>query len=185
MSTMTTAQAILLHNLGNLEGPVRNRANLGPGVDVRLFQALRLIAVASVADQTGKDPAALAYKSGQRVGRALGNAMAPVAGRGPEAFFPAARELCLRMAIGSLVLEEIDLDRGRVLVRLDETVSCAGILGTEGPLCDFEAGFLAGLLSGGIGKPVRATELACAATGSRGCRFELRISDRASRRGPG
>jgi predicted hydrocarbon binding protein len=157
---------------------VDNRATLGPRVPIQLFQAVRLIGLgASIEQMVGAGARALIYQSGARVGQVLGAAVLPLSGKDLGKYLTLIRDVCLKLSIGQVVLERDNNAEGRLELRVDECVSCAGISGMAAPICNFEAGMVGGLVKTFVGREVRAVETRCNAVGDRTCGIEVHVLD--------
>lgn len=179
MSTATDlqiAQSRLLQSILSDTKTVDNRDNLGPMVPIRLFQALRLIALGTgLEEMLGDGSRALVYQSGQRLGQVLGGAVKDAAEGQLDHYVELVRGLCIQLSIGQVVPEKVDLDRGELGLRVDECVSCAGIQGTSGPICHFETGMVGGIVREFLGAPVRAVETRCNAVGDKTCAIQVKV----------
>jgi hypothetical protein len=171
-----TAATQLLRSILEGKREVKNRKTLGPMVPIQLFQALRLIGLGtSIEAMVGDGARALVYQSGARVGVLLGGAVLPQAGKDLSKFLQLVRGVCLQLAIGQVALEKADNDKGRLTLRVDECVSCAGIEGTKAPICHFEAGLVGGIVKAFVGKDVRAIETRCNAVGDNLCGIDVEV----------
>ncbi len=175
---LTTAEAALLRSILDGKREVANRKTLGPMVPIQLFQALRLIGMGtSIETMVGEGAHALVYQAGQRVGQVLGGAVLPGSGKDLGKYVELIRDLCLTLTIGQLVVEKADNAKGRLTLRVDECVSCAGISGAKAPICNFETGLVAGVVKTFVGKPVRAIETRCNAVGDRTCGVDVEVRE--------
>lgn len=75
--------------------------------------------------------------------------------------------------IGILRIEKANLDDMTFVLTVSEDLDCSGlpIYGTT--VCDYDEGFIAGILHAYTGKHFSAIEVDCWATGDRTCRFEI------------
>ncbi|MEM1486238.1 V4R domain-containing protein [Oscillospiraceae bacterium PP1C4] len=73
--------------------------------------------------------------------------------------------------IGILRIEEFDLDTGKAILTVGEDLDCSGLPITGETVCNYDEGFLAGILKEYTQKEYVVTEIDCWATGSRVCRF--------------
>ena len=83
-------------------------------------------------------------------------------------------ELQIRMEefkIGILRMESLDEESGKAVLTLAEDADCSGLPILGETVCNFDEGFIAGVLSVYTGKSYEATEIDCWATGDRVCRF--------------
>jgi uncharacterized protein len=170
------AAAQLLRSILEGKKEVKNRPTLGPTVPIQLFQALRLIGMGtSIEAMVGDGARALVYQSGQKVGSLLGQAVAPQAGKDLSKYLALVRGVCLQLSIGQLSLEKADTDKGKLTLRVDECVSCAGIESARAPICHFEAGLVGGVVRAFVNKDVRAIETRCNAVGDSVCGIDVEI----------
>ena len=170
------AESLLLNSILSGEEHVANRATLGPTIPIRLFQALRLIALGtSMEEMVGGGSRALVYRSGQRLGETLGRAVLPLTGKDLNTYLGKVRDVALKLSLGLVVPEKVDLSVGKLVLRVDECVSCAGITNANGPICHFEAGMVGGLVRAFAGVDARAVETRCNAVGDRTCGIEVQI----------
>jgi predicted hydrocarbon binding protein len=171
----TAAQGLLKSILDGTKD-VKNRPNLGPMVPIQLFQALRLIGMGtSIEAMVGDGARALVYQSGQSLGLALGGAVAPRAGKDLGKYLELIRGVCLQLTVGQLVLEKADNAQGRLTLRVDECVSCAGIEQARAPICHFEAGLVGGVVRVFVGREVKAIETRCNAVGDNTCGIDVEV----------
>jgi predicted hydrocarbon binding protein len=77
-------------------------------------------------------------------------------------------------AIGILRIESIDLANMHFTLTVAEDLDCSGLPCTEEVVCQYDEGFIAGILEAYTGKPFRAKEIDCWASGDRVCRFDVR-----------
>jgi predicted hydrocarbon binding protein len=171
-----TAEASLLSSILSGQKEVKNRGTLGPMVPIHLFQALRLIGMgSSIEHMVGDGARALVYQSGQRVGMVLGQAVLPQASGDLGKYVELVRGVCLQLSIGQLVVLKHDNQAGKILLKVDECVSCAGLSGAQAPICNFEAGLVGGVVRSFVRKEVRAVEIKCNAVGDGTCAIEAEI----------
>lgn len=175
-SDYATAESRLLQSILSGQKEVKNRKTLGPMVPIQLFQALRLIGMgSSIEHMVGDGARALVYQSGQRVGLVLGQAVLPAAGKDLTKYVGLVRDLCLTLTIGQVVLEKHDNSTGRLVLKVDECVSCAGIAGAKAPICNFEAGLVGGVVRTFVAREVKATEIKCNAVGDNTCAIQVDV----------
>lgn len=92
----------------------------------------------------------------------------------PLAAFIAELQSRLReLGIGVLRLEQADMDRLVFTLTVSEDLDCSGLPVAGTTVCDYDEGFIAGLLHAYTGRPFSAKEVDCWATGDRTCRFEV------------
>ena len=79
------------------------------------------------------------------------------------------------MKIGVLRVEEVEEDTGRIVFTISEDADCSGLPALGETVCNYDEGFLAGVLSVYTKKPYTAIEINCWATGDRVCRFRAEV----------
>jgi uncharacterized protein len=76
--------------------------------------------------------------------------------------------------IGVLEIEDIQPDILEMTLAVAEDLDCSGLPVSEQTLCDYDEGFLAGILKAYTGKDFQVEEISCWALGDRLCRFKIR-----------
>ena len=74
--------------------------------------------------------------------------------------------------IGVLRIESIDEESGKITPTVSEDADCSGLPVLGETVCNFDEGFISGILSLYSGKKYTAVEVDCWATGDRVCRFK-------------
>lgn len=74
--------------------------------------------------------------------------------------------------IGVLRIESIDEESGEITLTVSEDADCSGLPVLGETVCNFDEGFISGILSLYSGKKYTAVEVDCWATGDRVCRFK-------------
>jgi Predicted hydrocarbon binding protein (contains V4R domain) len=80
--------------------------------------------------------------------------------------------------IGLLRMEQVDLESMQFVLTMAEDLDCSGLPCTDDIVCQYEEGFIAGLLEEYTGKPFHVREVDCWASGARVCRFSVRLADK-------
>jgi uncharacterized protein len=75
--------------------------------------------------------------------------------------------------VGILRVEKADLANLKFTLTVSEDLDCSGLPVTGQSVCDYDEGFIAGILYAYTGKHFDAVEVDCWATGDRTCRFEV------------
>ncbi|NOU14731.1 MAG: 4-vinyl reductase [Methylococcaceae bacterium] len=164
------ARQQILEGIISNEFGIENRDNLGPMIPIRLFQVLRMVALGSnMEDILGQGAPSMVYHSGQSLGTALGQIVAPTADKNLDTYVGKIEHLCRHLSIGLVVPDKVDLKAGILELRVDECVSCAGIHHVSSPICHFEAGMVGGIVKAFFNRNVKATETKCNALGDKTC----------------
>jgi predicted hydrocarbon binding protein len=80
-------------------------------------------------------------------------------------------------AIGILRIEKADLENLRFTLTVAEDLDCSGLPPTDEVVCQYDEGFIAGIMEAYTGKPFQAKEIDCWASGDRLCRFDVRSKE--------
>lgn len=83
------------------------------------------------------------------------------------------------LKIGILRIEDIDSTDGTIILTIAQDLDCSGLLPTNEVVCNYDEGFLSGILEKYMKKPYIVREIDCWASGDRVCRFRC-ITDNTS-----
>ena len=79
------------------------------------------------------------------------------------------------LKVGILRMEEADFEKGEFVITIHEDLDCSGLPPTGEVVCNYDEGFISGILSVYTDKPYEAIEVDCWATGDRVCRFHANV----------
>ena len=162
----------LWERLGDI---AEGRKTLGtdmPVVVYRLFQ----YAIKDILDQEyGAEKAADIFrKAGYIAGLEFAENNLP--SEGDLDFFVVKLTEALReLKIGYLYIEKSDLENMHFVLTVSEDLDCSGLPVTDETVCDYDEGFISGILEKYTGKPFEVKEIDCWATGDRTCRFDAKL----------
>jgi len=88
-------------------------------------------------------------------------------------------EILKDLKIGYLDIEKSDLKTMHLVLTVSEDLDCSGLPVTDDTICDYDEGFIAGILEKYTGHPFDVKEIDCWASGDRTCRFEAKIAKKA------
>jgi predicted hydrocarbon binding protein len=77
--------------------------------------------------------------------------------------------------IGILRIEKADLGNMIFTLTVEEDLDCSGLPFTDEVVCQYDEGFIAGIMETYTGQPFHAKEIDCWASGDRVCRFDVRM----------
>ena len=80
------------------------------------------------------------------------------------------------LKIGVLRIEDVDEESGCIILTVSEDADCSGLPILGETVCNYDEGFIAGILSVYSNKRYNAVEIDCWATGDRVCRFRAEIA---------
>jgi uncharacterized protein len=79
------------------------------------------------------------------------------------------------MNIGILRIERADLERMEFVLTVEEDLDCSGLPLLGETVCDYDEGFISGILNTYTGKEFHVKEIDCWASGERACRFQVKL----------
>jgi predicted hydrocarbon binding protein len=84
-------------------------------------------------------------------------------------------ENLLKFGIGLLRVEKADMEKMSFIMTVSEDLDCSGLPYSGVAFCDYDEGFIAGIMHGYTGKNFYVKEVDCWGTGERTCRFTVNI----------
>lgn len=90
-------------------------------------------------------------------------------------FLASLQKIMEQNKMGILRIEKFDIDTKEAVLTIGEDLDCSGLPITGERVCNYDEGFLAGILSTYTKKKYIVTEIDCWASGSRVCRFEAKV----------
>jgi uncharacterized protein len=90
-----------------------------------------------------------------------------------DKFIAELEKVLIDLKIGVLRIEDADLEKGTITLTVSEDLDCSGLPIFGETVCDYDEGFLAGILFTYTGRRFNAKEIDCWATGDRTCRFKI------------
>lgn len=88
-----------------------------------------------------------------------------------DAFISNLQKTLQGLKIGILRMEDFNKDTGEIVLTVGQDLDCSGLPVTNETVCDYDEGFIAGILEQYTGKPYKVREIDCWASGDRVCRF--------------
>lgn len=88
-------------------------------------------------------------------------------------FVDELQRLLVEQRIGILRLEKTDLQTLKFTLTVSEDLDCSGLPISGKTVCEYDEGFIAGILFQYVGKDFSVAEVDCWATGDRTCRFAI------------
>jgi len=79
------------------------------------------------------------------------------------------------LKIGILRMEAVDPDTGNLVLTVGQDLDCSGLPLMNETVCNYDEGFIGGLLKAYTGKDYTVREIDCWASGDRVCRFNASI----------
>lgn len=151
------------------------RANLGEEMPVEVYRLFQYTMRDVLADELGKGKMIeLFRKVGEKAGSKFYEAYLNH-DLALDEFIAELQEALSQNKIGILRIEDFDGATGRAILTVSEDLDCSGLPVLGETVCNYDEGFIAGILSKYTGNKYIVTEIDCWATGDRVCRFEAHI----------
>lgn len=159
-------------DLGDLE---LGRPNLGPMTSVVCYRLLEYTFKDVLSKEFGREKTndifiAAGRLAGEQFCRNVLNTELSF-----EAFIADLGNKLIDLKIGVLRIEHADEASGDITLTVSEDLDCSGLVISGETVCEYDEGFLAGILYVYTGKEFEVKEVDCWATGDLTCRFQARL----------
>ena len=155
-------------DLGDIE---EGRGKLGPDMPVIVYRLFQYTLKDVLLREYDEETACNLYRAaGHLAGTSLAQNVLNLSG--DFDYFIANLTNTLRdLKIGILRVEKADMDSLSFTLTVSEDLDCSGLPLTGNTVCDYDEGFIAGILEAYSGHAFAVKEVDCWATGDRTCRF--------------
>ena len=159
----------------NIENVSEGRKNLGQGMPVLIHRLFEYTSKDELVKRYGKQEAVNIFRSaGKLAGREF--AMHVLDNTLPLNLFVAQLQEQLEIhKMGILRIEKLDEKVDEIVLTISEELDCSGLHVTGKSLCNYDEGFIAGILDIYTGNNYDVEEIDCWGTGARVCRFKASI----------
>jgi uncharacterized protein len=159
-----------------LEYDENSRGNLGGELPVIVYRLLEYSIKDELAVRYGREEQVEIFrnagrKAGEFFARKMLNLNQPL-----DQFVGELQKKMAEMKIGVLRIESVDEESGQIILTVSEDADCSGLPVLGETVCNYDEGFISGILSLYSGKEYVAVETDCWATGGRVCRFQADVS---------
>ena len=152
------------------------RQNLGEDMPVAVYRLFEYTMRTTLIERFGKETMIETFRSaGKLAGREFAKNMLDLT-LDFDAFSAQLSEKMSMMKIGVLRIESFDAETGTATLTVSEDLDCSGLPVTGETVCNYDEGFISGILSEYTGKSYIAIETDCWAKGDRVCRFRADIT---------
>jgi predicted hydrocarbon binding protein len=159
-------------DIGNIE---EGRPNLGPSTLIAVYRLLQFTLRDVLIKEYDVETAADIFrKAGLLAGSEFCKNVLNT-GLDFNAFVADLQEKLKALNIGILRIEKADLDTLSFIMTVEEDLECSGLPPSDETVCDYDEGFIAGILNTYTGKEFTVKEIDCWASGGRVCRFTANI----------
>ncbi len=158
---------------GDLGDVALGRPNLGQDVPVQVYRLAQYTMRETIAQRFGEEMASTVLReAGWVAGREFClNVLDTKQDLG--AFVAQLQNVMKEQRIGILRLEKADTENHSFTLTVSEDLDCSGLPVYGKTVCEYDEGFIAGILYAFTGKNFAAVEIDCWATGDRTCRFAV------------
>lgn len=154
-----------------------SRENLGEELPVLVYRLLEYSIKEELIQQFGKEAQIDIFrKAGRRAGEYFAKKMLDL-DQPLDQFVSELQAKLEELKIGVLRIEEIDEENGRIVLTVAEDADCSGLPVLGETVCNYDEGFISGIMSEYSGKIYTAVEIDCWATGDRVCRFNVEVKE--------
>jgi uncharacterized protein len=158
-------------DLGDL---IDGRPNLGAETSVVVYRLMQFTFKDVFSKEIGKEKTMeLFVKAGALAGRSFCKNVLDTS-LSLSQFIAELKEKLISLKVGVLMIEEADEENLQFVLTVSEDLDCSGLPVFGESVCDYDEGFIAGILEEYTGKKFIAKEVDCWATGDRTCRFEVK-----------
>ena len=172
---MTGGKALTLEDY--LQYDSGSRGNLGEELPVMVYRLLEYSLKEELIGQFGKEKQIEIFrnagrKAGEYFAKKMLNLDQPL-----DQFVGELQKKMAEMKIGVLRIESVDEESGQIILTVSEDADCSGLPVLGETVCNYDEGFISGILSLYSGKEYVAVETDCWATGGRVCRFQADVRE--------
>lgn len=154
-----------------------SRGNLGEELPVLVYRLLEYSLKDVLVQQFGKETQIEIFRqAGRKAGVFFAKQMLCLE-QPLDTFIRELQSKLEELKIGVLRVEHVDAESGRITLTVAEDADCSGLPILGETVCNYDEGFIAGILSAYSGKPYTAVEVDCWATGDRVCRFRAEVCE--------
>ena len=154
---------------------VNGRKNLGEEMPIFVYRLFQFAIKDTIGKKFGKQATIEIFReSGKLAGVEFANYMLDL-NLDFENFIAQLQKTLEECKMGILRIEKFDIETGEATLTIGEDLDCSGLPITGETVCNYDEGFLAGILQEYTKKEYIVTEIDCWATGSRVCRFDAKL----------
>lgn len=153
------------------------RKNLGDEIPVQVYRLLEYSIREQLTEEFGKDEQIRIFRNaGFRAGCFFAENILDITLPFPQ-FVALLQKKTEEMKIGVLKIEKYEEESGKMVLTVSEDADCSGLPMLGETVCNYDEGFISGILSTYTGKQYSAIEVDCWATGDRVCRFRAEVTE--------
>ncbi|MCL2373665.1 MAG: 4-vinyl reductase [Treponema sp.] len=160
-------------NLGNIK---EGRNNLGEEMPVLVYRLMQFTLVDVLTKGLGKEKTdeymrAAGLLAGLEFARNVLDLSVDL-----NSFIASLQKALEELKVGILRIESIGEKVEEIILTVAEDLDCSGLPITEETVCNYDEGFIAGILEAYTGRAYHVREIDCWASGDRVCRFKCTVA---------
>ncbi|MCL2025804.1 MAG: 4-vinyl reductase [Leptospirales bacterium] len=161
-------------NLGDIKA---GREELGEEMPVLVYRLLEYSMNDILHKEFGPDKThELFRKAGHLAGTEYAKNVLPLESD-LNTFVSALQQSLKNLKVGILRIEKFNNETGEFILTVAEDLDCSGLPPTNEVVCNYDEGFIAGVMEAYTGKPYLVREIDCWSNGDRVCRFKGTIAN--------
>ncbi len=151
------------------------RPNLGPNTPVAVYRLMQYTMRSVLNREFGAEKSSgLFYKSGYIAGKEFCSNLLDTQLEFYD-FIAQLQKTLKDLNIGILRVEKSNLETMDMTITVAEDLDCSGLPITNEAVCDYDEGFIAGILNHYTGSKFSVKEIDCWSNGERICRFQIKM----------
>ncbi|MDR2492660.1 MAG: 4-vinyl reductase [Coriobacteriales bacterium] len=165
---LATHNVFRWENLGDIR---EGRGDLGEDMPVLVYRLLQFTMLDVLSKEYGSERAndlfrAAGYLAGSEFTKAVLDLSVDF-----DTFVASLQKALEDYKVGVLRMEAFDHETGSLMLTIGQDLDCSGLPITDETVCNYDEGFIAGILNAYTGKDYDVREIDCWANGDRVCRF--------------
>jgi len=160
-------------NLGNIK---EGRGSLGEEMPVLVYRLMQYTLLDVLTKEFGREKANhYLREAGRLAGTEFARNVLDLK-VGLDIFVANLQKALIDLKIGILRIESVSNEAEEIIMTVGEDLDCSGLPITDESVCDYDEGFISGILGLYTGKSYTVREIDCWASGDRVCRFKCTMT---------
>jgi predicted hydrocarbon binding protein len=156
-------------NIGDIK---EGRGDLGEEMPVLVYRLMQYTMLDVLSEELGSEQANEYFrKAGFLAGKAFAQNVLDLEADF-NSFISGLQQKLKELKIGILRMEAFDPENGDITLTVGQDLDCSGLPITNETVCNYDEGFISGILNAYSGKTYEVHEVDCWAKGDRVCRFD-------------
>ena len=156
-------------SLGNIK---EGRGDLGEEMPVLVYRLMEFTMYDTLTSEFGREKAdyffrKAGYKAGMEFTKNVMDLSVPF-----DKFVANLQKALQDLKIGIMRIESVNEGTGEIILTVGQDLDCSGLPITGETVCNYDEGFISGILETYTGKSYHVREIDCWASGDRVCRFK-------------